>query len=156
MGVGMGFIDQLMIPTAVQYQDLFVIIACVVILLVLTNTIPEVAAGIINGSHVGAGVGMRAAVTGAMAAAGGAVGAMAGTAASGVRTSGTVADAVKIASLEGHEGAGKLGATLSNLWKSNQAARQGKNAMGSVSQRMSSHMKDQHAATKAVSESDES
>lgn len=151
MGVGMGFIDQLMIPAAAEYQDLFVVIACVVILLVLVNTIPEVAAGIINGSHIGAGVGMRAAVTGAMAAVGGAVGAAAGTVAAPTRLAGSVSDAAKIASLEGHSGAGAFGATVGNLWKGHSAARQSKNTMGSLNQRMSSHLKDRKATAKAAS-----
>jgi len=153
MGVGLSFITDLGMTGSTDFFDLFMLIACAVILLVIMNTIPEIVAGIINGSHVGTGAGMRAAVTGAMAAAGGALGAVAGTVAGGSRGAGTVSDAVKIASLEGHSGTGKLGAALGNLWQGHQAARQSKNAMGSTGQRMSSHMQDRKAAAKAEADS---
>jgi len=152
MGVGLSFINDFNVVSS-KWEDLFMLIGCGVVLLVLVGTIPEIVAGIINGSHVGAGVGMRAAVTGAMAAAGGALGAVVGSVVAPSRTLGTVSDAVKIASLEGHSGTGKLGAALGNLWQGHQAARQSKNAMGSTGQRISSHMKDRKAAAKAVTDS---
>lgn len=148
MGVGLSFINDFTIIST-EWQDLFIIIACAVVLLVLANTIPETVASIINGSHIGAGVGMRAAVTGAMAAVGGALGAAAGSVAGTSRGVGSVSDAVKIASLEGHGGTGMFGAAAKNLWRGHQAARQSKNAMGTVHERMSSHMKDRRAAAAA-------
>jgi len=151
MGVGLSFITNLG-TTGVEWEDLFVLIACAFILLVLVNTIPEIIAGIINGSHVGGCGGLRSAVAGAAAAVGSATGfaaGAAGTVTSAGRGLGTVSDAVKIASLEGHSGMGKLGATASNLRGAYGDARDAKNRTGTMGQRTSSAMTDRLAATQA-------
>lgn len=137
MGVGMSFIKDFKILST-EWQDLFVLIACALILLVIMQTVPETVASIINGSHVGGGVGLGAATGAVMAVAGGAVGAAIGA----HRTAGTVADAVKIASLEGHSGADKYKAAGNNLMESYKSAHHGKNSLGSIGQRASANMKD--------------
>ncbi|MGI6656290.1 MAG: P-type conjugative transfer protein TrbL [Desulfobulbus sp.] len=127
LGVGMAFIDEFSVITQVDFQTLFILLACVLILLVLIQTIPETVAGIINGSHVGGGVGLKA-------AAGAALGAMAGTIATTSQGIGgtagaarTVSRAAKIASLQGDGG---IRGTASQLWRSAQDARHDEMGMG--------------------------
>ena len=155
LGVGMAFIDELSSIQNVDFNNLFVLLACVLILLVLIQTIPDTVAGIINGSHIGGGVGLKAAT-------GAALGAMAATytvASKGVGGVGslgaTVSRAAKIASLQGHGG---FGGTGSQLWKSYQEARQDEKRAGvgpsSISEmrRMDASIKDMYTATRSASD----
>ncbi|MDO5675861.1 MAG: P-type conjugative transfer protein TrbL, partial [bacterium] len=126
LGVGMSFIADFKI-NSVRFEDLFILIASAVVLLVLISTLPDTVAGIISGSHVGGGVGLRAA-TGAVAGAA-ATGAMLGAKAVGgtANLGATVSRAAKIASLQGHGG---VSGTASQLWKSYQEARQDEKRAG--------------------------
>ncbi len=107
MAVGLSFINDLKVVEHMALQDLFVFIACTVILLALIQSLPETVAGIINGSHVGSGVGLKAALgasVGAMAgAAMGGAGKAAGAAQTATRGAQMLSAAHKIASLEGHQ-----------------------------------------------------
>ena len=155
LGVGMAFIDELSVINKVDFQTLFILLACVLILLVLIQTIPDTVAGIINGSHVGGGVGLKAAT-------GAALGAMAATytvASKGVGGVGsmgaTVSRAAKIASLQGYGG---VSGTASQLWKSYQEARQdekragvGPSSIGEM-RRMDASIKDMYTATRSASD----
>ncbi len=155
LGVGMAFIDELSVITQVDFQTLFILLACVLILLVLIQTIPDTVAGIINGSHVGGGVGLRAAT-------GAALGAMAATytvaskGAGGLGSAGaTISRAAKIASLQGHGG---IGGTASQLWRSYQEARQdekragvGPSSIGEM-RRMNASINDMHSAARAAND----
>ena len=155
LGVGMSFIDDLSTIVNVDFYNLFILLACAVILLVLVQTIPDTVAGIINGSHVGGGVGLRAAL-GAVAGAA-ATGAMLGAKTVGGTANlvSTVGRAFKIASLQGHGGFAGAG---SQLWKSYQEARQdekragvGPSAIGEM-RRMDASIKDMHTATRSASD----
>ncbi len=155
LGVGMSFIDDLSTIVNVDFYNLFILLACAVILLVLVQTIPDTVAGIINGSHVGGGVGLKAAT-------GAALGAMAATytvASKGVGGVGsmgaTVSRAAKIASLQGYGG---VSGTASQLWKSYQEARQdekragvGPSSIGEM-RRMDASIKDMYTATRSASD----
>lgn len=150
MGVGISFIREMKVGVSTEWTDLFVLLACAAILLAIVNSIPETVAGIINGSHTGSGVGFKATFGAAVGAAvGGAVGAATGS----KNVLGTVSDAVKKASLEGHEGLGNVAkAAAGNLKDAYGSARQSKNAMGSVGQRMSAHMKESRTVAEKAAE----
>jgi type IV secretion system protein TrbL len=107
------------------------------VLLALVKTIPDVCAGIINGSHTTTGGSLMT-----TAAAVGAVGA--GVAAGGVslaRGVGSVQAAAQMAGHQGKTGWAKLGGTAKNIMDANSSARQDKNAWGGIGQRMNSHLK---------------
>ena len=155
VGVGLSFMEEMTMVENVEIENFIVLFVCSLILLVLVQTIPETVAGIINGSHVGGGVGLKAAT-------GAALGAMAATyteASKGVGGVGslgaTVSRAAKIASLQGHGG---VSGTTSQLWKSYQEARQdekragvGPSAIGEM-RRMDASIKDMHTATRSASD----
>ena len=155
IGIGMSFIRDLSLLNEVDFTNLFVLLAASVVLLVLVQSIPDTVAGIINGSHVGGGVGLKAAT-------GAALGAMAATytvASKGVGGVGsmgaTVSRAAKIASLQGYGG---VSGTASQLWKSYQEARQdekragvGPSSIGEM-RRMDASIKDMYTATRSASD----
>ena len=155
VGVGLSFMEEMTLVENVEIENFIVLFVCSLILLVLVQTIPDTVAGIINGSHVGGGVGLKAAAStiysaGAAAATVGAktVGGVANAAA-------TVSRAAKIASLQGHGGFGGAG---SQLWKSYQEARQdekragtGPSAIGKM-RRMDASIKDMYTATRAAND----
>ncbi|MEG6591503.1 P-type conjugative transfer protein TrbL [Desulfovibrio sp. 1188_IL3213] len=111
LGVGIAFIEGFSTSTA-ELQDIFVVIGASVVLLALVKSLPDVCAGIINGSHVSSGAAMTAS---AAAVAGGAVGAMV----AGNNTIQNVKDAAKVA---GMEGTGAVGVAKS-LWGARQDAK---------------------------------
>lgn len=151
LGIGLSFISEFETTDAHVY-DLLVLIGASVVLLALVKTIPEVCAGIINGTHTGNGgalLSTGAMVAGAGAAVGAAIGS--GMAVSGRAASSTKA-AVDMAGYEGKTGLGKFGAAASNIWNANSAARRERNAWGSIGQRMNSHLKDGRDATKLQAE----
>jgi type IV secretion system protein TrbL len=109
--------------SSVQFQELLPIIGASVILLALVNTLPETAAGIVNGGTVGGGSG--AGIGAAASAIGGAVGAAVGTAISGPMKAisqamsgiGAVNAASKLANDAGKTGFGKLGHMAGSLYQ---------------------------------------
>jgi len=156
LGIGISFIKDLGNFDKISYEVLFVLLAASLVLLVIIQTIPETVAGIINGSHTGGGVGLRAAT-------GAALGAMAATyavASKGVGGAGGVVSGVsraaKIASLQGEGG---VGGTANQIWRSYQEARQderragvGPSAVGEL-RRMGSSLGDMYSAARSASDS---
>jgi len=141
VGIGMSFVNDFT-STDTELFDLLVLIGAAVVLLALVKTIPDVCAGIINGSHTGNGGSLMS--TGAMVAG---VGMAAGAAAAGgsaslARGVGSVRAAVQMAGYEGKTGWGKLGGAARNLMNANSASRRDQNAWGSIGQRMNSHLKE--------------
>ena len=59
LGVGIAFIEGFSTSTA-ELQDIFVVIGASVVLLALVKSLPDVCAGIINGSHVSSGAALTA------------------------------------------------------------------------------------------------
>ena len=111
LGIGIAFIEGFSTSTA-ELQDIFVVIGASVVLLALVKSLPDVCAGIINGSHVSSG----AALTASAAAVGGAaIGAMV----AGGNTMQNVKDAAKVA---GMEGTGAIGVAKA-LWGARQDAK---------------------------------
>ena len=157
ISIGISFIQDLARLNDIDFYNLFVLLACAVVLLVLVQSLPETVAGIINGSHVGSGVGLAAAagsVGRSMAAS--FVAATTAVAGTGKTVAG-VSRAAKIASLQGDGG---LGGTASQLWKSYQEARQDEqragmrpSAMGEL-RRMGASITDMHSATIAQNNPD--
>jgi type IV secretion system protein TrbL len=136
VGIGMSFLNDFL-DTVMQLEDLLILVGAAVVLLALVKTIPDVCAGIINGSHTTTGGSLMT-----TAAAVGAVGA--GVAAGGVslaRGVGSVQAAAQMAGHQGKTGWAKLGGTAKNIMDANSSARQDKNAWGGIGQRMNSHLK---------------
>ena len=114
LGVGIAFIEGFSTSTA-ELQDIFVVIGASVVLLALVKSLPDVCAGIINGSHVSSG----AALTASAAAVGGAaIGAV-------VAGSNTVQNVRKVAGMEGGSGLGKVASMAKSLWGARQDAKTG-------------------------------
>ena len=115
LGIGIAFIEGFSTSTA-ELQDIFVVIGASVVLLALVKSLPDVCAGIINGSHVSSG----AALTASAAAVGGAaIGAMV----AGSNTIQNVKDAAKLANTEGSTGLGKAASIAKNMWGARQDAK---------------------------------
>lgn len=115
LGVGIAFIEGFSTSTA-ELQDIFVVIGASVVLLALVKSLPDVCAGIINGSHVSSG----AALTASAAAVGGAaIGAMV----AGSNTVQNVKDASKLAGMDGASGLGKAAGMAKSLWGARQDAK---------------------------------
>ena len=115
LGVGIAFIEGFSTSTA-ELQDIFVVIGASVVLLALVKSLPDVCAGIINGSHVSSG----AALTSAVAAAGGAaIGASLGAS----NTIKNIRDASNVAGMEGASGLGKMAHMAKSLWGARQDAK---------------------------------
>lgn len=132
LGVGIAFIESFSTSTA-ELQDIFVVIGASVVLLALVKSLPDVCAGIINGSHVSSG----AALTASAAAVGGAT---LGTMVAGSNTVQSVKDAAKVASMDGARGLSKAAHMAKSLW----GARQDAKASGekALSTRTRSEMQD--------------
>lgn len=132
LGVGIAFIEVFSTSTA-ELQDIFVVIGASVVLLALVKSLPDVCAGIINGSHVSSG----AALTASAAAVGGAaIGAMV----AGGNTIQNVKDAAKVAGMEGGGGLGKAANMAKSLWGARQDAKT--SGEKSLSTRTRSEMQD--------------
>ena len=82
----------------------------------MVKSLPDVCAGIINGSHVSSG----AALTASAAAVGGAA---LGAAVAGSNTIQNVKDASKVAGMEGATGLGKAASMAKSLWGDRQDAK---------------------------------
>ena len=132
LGVGIAFIEGFSTSTA-ELQDIFVVIGASVVLLALVKSLPDVCAGIINGSHVSSGAALTAS---AAAVGGGAIGAMV----AGSNTVQNVKDAAKVAGMEGGSGLGKAAGMAKAMWGARQDAKStGEKAL---STRTRSEMKD--------------
>lgn len=122
MGLGLQFIQDLSVGNG-DIQDFFVAIAASIILLALVKSIPDVCAGIINGSHVNSGAALGQAVTttvaGAAAAVGGAVGAAMGSG----RGIEATRKAAQMAHMDGATGLGKVGHMAGSLWQAHKQAK---------------------------------
>ena len=115
LGVGIAFIEGFSTSTA-ELQDIFVVIGASVVLLALVKSLPDVCAGIINGSHVSSG----AALTASAAAVGGAaIGAMVASS----NTVQNVKDAAQVAGMEGGSGLGKAAGMAKAMWGARQDAK---------------------------------
>lgn len=115
LGIGIAFIDGFSTST-VELQDIFVVIGASVVLLALVKSLPDVCAGIINGSHVSSGAALSAS---AATVGGAAMGAMI----AGGNTIQNVRDAAKIANFEGATCFGKPGHMARSLWGARQDAK---------------------------------
>jgi type IV secretion system protein TrbL len=150
MGVGLTFINGLGVFNQIDLQQMFMILATAVVLLVLVNTLPETVAGIINGSHVGGGAGVGSVMRTAGAVATGAIAGAAATAYGMGQTAQTVSRARKIASMEGNGG---IKGAAGHLWDSFRAARQQDGhlgGMGSTFRRMHANVNDMYHAQMAM------
>ena len=103
LGIGIAFIEGFSTSTA-ELQDIFVVIGASVVLLALVKSLPDVCAGIINGSHVSSGAALGAAVAGS-------------------NTIQNVKDASKAAGMEGATGLGKAASVAKSLWGARQDAK---------------------------------
>ena len=100
LGVGANFINAISLNDSPTFEELFVIIGAVVVLLSLATSLPDVCAGIINGSHVSSGM--------ALVSTAGSVASMAiGGMLAGVGAVGAAKTASTLASEEGRSGLGK-------------------------------------------------
>ena len=115
LGVGIAFIEGFSTSTA-ELQDIFVVIGASVVLLALVKSLPDVCAGIINGSHVSSGAALTAS---AAAVGGGAIGAMV----AGSNTIQNVKDASKLAGMDGASGLGKAAGMAKAMWGARQDAK---------------------------------
>ncbi|KAF0232611.1 MAG: P-type conjugative transfer protein [Desulfovibrionaceae bacterium] len=122
MSLGLQFIQDLSVGNG-DIQDFFIAIAVSIILLALVKSIPDVCAGIINGSHVSSGAALGQAVTttvaGAAAAVGGAVGAAMGSG----RGIEATRKAAQMAHMDGATGLGKVGHMAGSLWQAHKQAK---------------------------------
>ena len=115
LGVGIAFIEGFSTSTA-ELQDIFVVIGASVVLLALVKSLPDVCAGIINGSHVSSGAALTSAVA---AAGGGAIGAAIGSS----NTIKNMRDASNVANMEGASGLGKMAHMAKSIWGARQDAK---------------------------------
>ena len=100
LGVGANFINAISLNDSPTFEELFVIIGAVVVLMSLATSLPDVCAGIINGSHVSSGM--------ALVSTAGSVASMAiGGMLAGVGAVGAAKTAGTLASEEGRSGLGK-------------------------------------------------
>jgi len=153
IGVGMTMFKRLVAANNgnLSLEALGVYIFAAIILVALTHSIPEAAAGIINGSHVGGGHNV---ISGA-AAVGGAVGGAIGGAVGAGMATGRGLSSIKAAfDVAGPGGQGKTGwargaQAAKNISDSFSTARRQENAYGSTGQRMNSILKDQRDVSRA-------
>lgn len=116
MGIGINFIGQLEIVEKINWGQIGVTISFCVIFYCLVKTLPDVVAGIIQGSHVSTGNALTSTVA-AMGAGMMGVGMAAG---SGVANIGRAA---QLAKAEGAQGVGgMLKGTAGNLWNASREA----------------------------------
>jgi type IV secretion system protein TrbL len=147
IGIGLTFFDGLtaISSEALSLDVLGIYVVAAIVLLRLTITIPDAAAGIINGSHSGGGHGMFATAAGVAAAV------YTGMKAFGGATKGTSkgVQAVMNANKAGNQqfaasgGAmsGGVAGTARNLWQANRAAVHDKDSHGGTGSRMSAQLK---------------
>lgn len=110
LGIGISIITDFGISSEVRYEEIFITIGASVVLLALVKSLPDVIAGIINGSHVSSG-----SIGGAAATVGGTALAIGGITAAAVNTGRSAKDAVSMAGLEGQTGVGKMTSAAGNF-----------------------------------------
>ena len=116
LGVGIDFIRKLKVAEEMDWPQIGVTISFCVIFYCLVKTLPDVVAGIINGSHVSTGNALASTVT-AMGAGLAGLGMAAG---SGMANLGRAAQAAKAQGAQGV--GGMLKGTASNLWNATREA----------------------------------
>ena len=116
MGVGIDFIEKLQIEDGLNWMQIGVTISFCVIFYCLVKTLPDVVAGIIQGSHVSSGQALTSTVM-AMGAGLAGAGMAAG---SGIANIGRAAQAAKAQGAEGV--GGMVRGTASNLWNASREA----------------------------------
>ncbi|WP_297848578.1 P-type conjugative transfer protein TrbL [uncultured Desulfovibrio sp.] len=116
MGIGINFISQLEIVEKINWGQIGVTISFCVIFYCLVKTLPDVVAGIIQGSHVSTGNALTSTVA-AMGAGMMGIGMAAGAGAANI---GRAAQAAKAQGAEGV--GGMLKGTASNLWNATREA----------------------------------
>lgn len=143
LGVGMSFILEFQAEDNAQISDILVILGASIVVLALVKSLPDVVAGIINGSHVGGG-------TTLMAAAAGVGGAMLGAAMSTGKGVQNIKDAANVAGMEGKTGFGRLSGTAGHLAGAGMDALQGK-GRGTMADALERRM--EHAKESKITES---
>lgn len=124
LGVGMNFINSLLNQADLGWSQIGVTISFCTIFYCLVKTLPDVVAGIIQGSHVSTGNGLTSTVT-AMGAGLAGIGVAAGA---GVANVGRAAQAARA---QGAEGVGGMVAgTASNLWSASREAMRNRDPSG--------------------------
>lgn len=116
MGVGLDFLSQLKLAEEIDWAQIGVTISFCIIFYCLVKTLPDVVAGIIQGSHVSTGNALTSTVT-ALGAGMMGVGMAAG---SGVANIGRAAQAAKAQGAQGV--GGMLKGTAGNLWNATREA----------------------------------
>lgn len=149
VSLSITFINNFMKLNAKNYQEIFVVLGASVVMLALTMSLPDVVAGIVNGSHVSSGNSIASAVTavsaGTMAAAQGLKGA-AGGSMGAVRSISAIKEASSYANSSGKSGLGKLGHMAATGM---QAMRDSQNPNSqSATSKIRSSIKAQHEAFK--------
>ena len=120
MGISMRIIEGFAV-TDTEAIDLVTLIGSAVVVLALIKSLPDIAAGIINGAHVGGNSLISTGMAAGAAMFGGAVGAVKGAQAAG-RGAANLLRANKLANMEGATGLGKVGHMAGSLLKARQQA----------------------------------
>lgn len=148
LALGMEFFNDFAATTSFTDINLAVLgfyLATVIILLRLVMTIPDQAAGLINGSHVGSGHGMFATAAAVGSATASAIKTTLGGAAKTSKGAEAVYNAVKAGNAQHFQTAGQLsggfGGAARNMWDAYRASIQNRDDHGRLGQRMSSQLK---------------
>ena len=120
MGISMRIIEGFAV-TGTEAIDLVTLIGSAVVVLALIKSLPDIAAGIINGAHVGGNSLISTGMAAGAAMFGGAVGAGMGAQAAGGGAA-NLLRANKLANMEGATGLGKVGHMAGSLLKARQQA----------------------------------
>lgn len=139
MGVGINFIQQLQIAEGLDWLQIGVTISFCVIFYCLVKTLPDVVAGIIQGSHVSTGNALTSTVT-AMGAGLAGFGMAMGSGAANIGRAAQAARAQQAAAkAEGGQGVGMIRGTASNLWN---AAREASHNKGQRNNTVASSLRE--------------
>ena len=147
LAIGMEFFNDFSIATngQITMAMLGFYFAIAIIILRLVITIPDQAAGLINGSHVGSGHGMFATAAAVGSATASAIKTTLGGAAKTSKGVEAVYNAVKAGNAQHFQTAGQLsggfGGAARNMWDAYRASIQNRDDHGRLGQRMSSQLK---------------
>jgi type IV secretion system protein TrbL len=147
IGIGLKFFDDLtaISSEALSLDVLGIYVVAAIILMRLTITIPDAAAGIINGSHSGGGHGMFATAAGVAAAVYTGMKAFGGTSKGVSKGVQAVMNAHKAGNLQSAASGGAMrggaAGTFRNLYQANRASVHDKDSHGGVGSRMSAQLK---------------
>lgn len=122
LGMSMSFITDLELAEA-TLQDVFVVVGVAIVFLALVWTIPDVCAGIINGSNTSSGQALKMAGAAVAGAAIGAVSGGAATAAGMAMAGRAVRKASQVADAEGASGFARFGHMAKSLYAASEQAR---------------------------------